>query len=89
MKLFAQMLLCVIVGLSIGSSISWQQYRSELIEVRVVRVVKTREDSTMRFADNPVPHTVVEYRPPVMQFAIPGIAGDVGDVIYELPPKSR
>ncbi len=81
------MMACVFVGISIGSSISWQRYRSELIEVRIVRVVKTREDSTMRFADNPVPHTVVEYRPPIKQFAIPGIAGEVGEIIYELPPR--
>lgn len=86
MKLFAQMLLCVFVGLSIGSSISWQRYRSELLEVRVVRVVTTREDSSMRFADNPLPHTIVEYRPPIKQWAVPGIAGGVGEAIYELPP---
>ena len=88
MKLFSQMLLCVFVGLSIGSSISWQRYRSELLEVRVIRVVTTREDSSMRFADNPLPHTIVEYRPPIRQWAIPGVAGDVGDVIYELPPQN-
>ena len=82
------MLLCVFVGLSIGSSISWQRYRSELLEVRVIRVVTTREDSSMRFADNPLPHTIVEYRPPIRQWAIPGVAGDVGDVIYELPPQN-
>ena len=88
MKLFAQMLACVFVGLSIGGSISWQRYRSELLEVRVIRVVKTREDSSMRFAENPVPHTIVEYRPPVRQWAIPGVASKVGEVIYELPPQS-
>jgi hypothetical protein len=85
MKLFAQMLLCVFVGLSIGSAISWERYRSELVEVKVIRVVTTRNDSSMRFADNPLPHTIVEYRPPIKQWAVSGIAGGVGDVIYELP----
>lgn len=33
-----------------------------------------------------MPHTVVEFRPAIKQWAVPGIAGDVGDVIYELPP---
>ena len=88
MKLFAQMLLCVFVGLSIGSAISWQRYTSELIEVKVIRVVTTRDDSSMRFANNSLPHTIVEYRPPIKQFAIPGIAGEVGEVIYELPPEN-
>ena len=87
MKLFAQMLLCVFVGLSLGSAISWQRYRSELLEVRILRVVKTREESSMRFADHSLPHTIVEYRPPIRQFAVPGIAGEVGEIIYELPPQ--
>lgn len=86
MKLFAQMLACVFVGLSIGSAISWNRYRSELVEVKVIRVVKTRDDLSMRFADNPLPHTVVEYRPPIRQWAVPGVAGEVGEIIYELPP---
>jgi hypothetical protein len=86
MKLFAQMLLCVFVGLSIGSAISWQRYRSELLEVRILRVVTSCKDSSMRFADKSMPHTVVEFRPAIKQWAVPGIAGDVGDVIYELPP---
>ena len=89
MKLFAQMLLCVFVGFAISSSISLHRYRSELLEVRVIRVVTTREDSSMRFAGNPIPHTIVEYRPPIKQWAIPGVAGEVGDIIYELPPHSR
>lgn len=80
------MLLCVFVGLSTGSSISWQRYRSELLEVRVIRVVTTRKDSSMRFANKALPHTIVEYRPPMFQFAVDGIAGEVGEVIYELPP---
>jgi hypothetical protein len=87
MKIFSQMLLCVFVGLSIGTSLSWQRYTSNLIEVKVIRVVKTREDSSMRFADNPIPHTIVEYRPPIRQWAIPGVAGDVGEIIYELLPR--
>lgn len=87
MKLFAKMLLCVFVGLLIGSAISWQQYQSELLEVRVIRVVTNREDSSMRFTNNALPHTIVEYRPPIKQWAVPGIAGDVGEVIYELPPN--
>ena len=86
MKLFAQMLACVFVGLSIGSAISWQRYRSELVEVKVVRVVTKREESTIRFANESLPHTVVEYRY-FRQWSVPGIAGDVGEVIYELPPK--
>jgi hypothetical protein len=86
MKLFAQMLVCVFVGLSIGSAVSWQRYRSELVEVKVVRVVKTRDESTIRFANNSLPHTVVEYRY-MRQWAVPGIAGDIGEVIYELPPN--
>lgn len=85
MKLFAQMLACVFVGLSIGSAISWNRYRSELVEVKVIRVVKTREDLTMRFENNSLPHTVVEYRY-MRQWAVPGVAGEVGDIIYELPP---
>jgi hypothetical protein len=87
MKLFSQMLACVFVGLSIGTAISWQRYTSELIEVKVIRVVKTRDESSMRFTDNSLPHTIVEYRPPIKQFAVPGIAGEVGEVIYELPPR--
>lgn len=83
------MLLCVFVGLSIGSAISWQRHRSELLEVRIIRVVTTRDDAAMRFADNPLPHTIVEYRPPIRQWAIPGVAGEVGEVIYETPPKQR
>ncbi len=85
-KTFFHMLLCGMVGLSIGSLISWQHARSELVEVKVIRVVKTREESTMRFADRPIPHTIVEYRQPIRQWEIPGIVGNVGDVIYELPP---
>ena len=85
MKLFAKMLACVFVGLSIGSAISWNRFRSELVEVKVIRVVKTREESTMRFVNNSLPHTVVEYRY-MRQWAVPGVAGEVGDVIYELPP---
>ena len=80
------MMLCVFVGVSIGSSISWQRHRSELIEVRIIRVVKNREESSMRFADKSLPYTIVEHRPPIKQFAIPGIAGEVGDIIFELPP---
>jgi hypothetical protein len=86
MKLFAQMLLCVLVGLSIGSAISWERHRSELVEVKVIRVVKNREESTIRFANNSLPHTVVEYRY-MRQWAVPGIAGEVGEAIYELPPE--
>lgn len=86
MKLFAQMLLCVFVGLSIGSAVSWQRYRSELLEVKVIRVVRNRDESSMRFANTSLPHTIVEYRPPVKQWAVPGISGEVGEVIYELPP---
>ena len=87
MKLFAQMFACVFVGLSLGSVISWQRFRSKLVEVKVVRVVKTRDDSSMRFTNNALPHTIVEYRPPIKQWAIHGIAGDVGEIIYELPPE--
>lgn len=87
MKLFFPMLASVLVGAVLGSSLSWQRHQSHLLEVRVIRVVKTDAESTMRFASNSLPHTVVEHRPPVMQFALPGVAGDVGDVIYVLPPS--
>lgn len=86
MKLFFQMLLCVLLGVSVGLSISWQKHRSELVEVKVLRVVRTREESTMRYVNMSLPHTVVEHRY-VRYWAVPGIAGEVGEVIYELPPK--
>jgi hypothetical protein len=86
MKMFLQMLICVFFGVTIGVLSSWSDHQSKLIEVRVIRVVKTREDSSMRFVNNLLPHTIVEYRPPIKQFAVPGIAGEVGEVIYELPP---
>lgn len=86
MKLFLQMLSCVLFGTTIGLLTSWSNHQSRLIEVRVIRVVKTRDESSMRFANNSLPHTIVEYRPPIKQFAVPGIAGEVGEVIYELPP---
>lgn len=86
MKLFAQMLACVFVGLSLGSAISWNRYRSQLLEVKVIRVVKTRDESSMRFANNSLPHTIVEYRPPIRHWAVSGIAGAVGESIYEIPP---
>lgn len=86
MKLFLQMLACVFFGITIGILTSWSDHQSKLIEVKVIRVVRTREESSMRFANKALPHTIVEYRPPIKQFAIPGIAGDVGEVIYELPP---
>jgi len=87
MKLFAQMLLCVFVGVSIGLSVTWERHRSKLLEVTIIRVVKTREESSMRFASRTLPHTIVEYRPPIKQFAVDGIAGKVGEVIYEEPPE--
>lgn len=87
MKLFAQMLSCVFVGLSLGSAISWQRHRSKLLEVRVIKVVETRDQSSMRFSDHSIPHTIVEFRPPVKQWAIDGILGDVGDVIHEIAPS--
>lgn len=80
------MFACVIVGLSIGSAISWQKARSELVEVKVIRVVKNREESTMRFVNMSLPHTVVEHRY-VRYWAVPGVAGEVGEHIFELPPK--
>jgi hypothetical protein len=86
MKLFAQMLACALVGLSIGSAISWERHRSELVEVKVIRVVTNREESTIRFANNSLPHTVVEYRY-MRQWAGPGVAGEVGEAIYEMPPE--
>lgn len=86
MKLFAQMLLCVLVGVSLGSAISWERHRSKLLEVRVIRVVESRNQSSMRFSSDSVPHTIVEFRPPIKQWAVPGIAGNVGDVLFELPP---
>lgn len=86
MKLFAQMLSCVFVGLSLGSAISWQRHRSKLLEVRVIKVVETRDQSSMRFSDHSIPHTIVEFRPPIKQWAVPGIAGNVGDILFELPP---
>lgn len=81
------MLACVFVGLSIGCAISWESHRSKLLEVRVVRVVETRDQSSMRFSDHSIPHTIVEFRPPVKQWAIDGILGDVGDVIHEIAPS--
>lgn len=59
----------------------------ELLEVRVIRVVKSRDESSMRFAELPIPHTIVEYRPPIRQWPIPGVIGEVGDTSFELPPK--
>ena len=86
MKLFAQMLACVFVGVSLGSAISWERHRSKLIEVRVIKVVESRDQSSMRFSADSLPHTIVEFRPPIKQWAVPGIAGNVGDVLFELPP---
>jgi len=86
MKLFAQMLACVFVGVSLGSAISWERHRSKLLEVRVIRVVQSRDQSSMRFVETSLPHTIVEFRPPIKQWAVPGIAGNVGDVLFELPP---
>ena len=88
MKLFLQMLACVLFGTTIGALASWSDHQLKLIEVKVIRVVKTREESSMRFANAALPHTIVEYRPPIKQFAVPGIAGEVGEVIYELPPQN-
>jgi hypothetical protein len=83
MKLFAQMLACVLVGLCIGSAISWERHSAKLLEVRVV---ETRDQSSMRFAGNSLPHTIVEHRSPIKQWAVSGILGDVGEIVYELPP---
>ena len=80
------MIMCVIFGISLGMLINWQKHQLELLEVRVIRVVQSRDQSSMRFVETSLPHTIVEFRPPIKQWAVPGIAGNVGDVVFELPP---
>ena len=87
MKLFGQMFFCVLIGIIIGAAFQYSERQRQLVEVSIERVVTSPEDHAMRFADLETPYTVLVYRPPQQRWAVPGIAGEVGDVVYGLPPQ--
>lgn len=88
MKLFAQMLFCVLLGIVIGVAARHSDRQQRMVEVSIERVVTSPEDHTMRFADMPVPYTVFVYRPPQQRWAVPGIAGDVNQQTWAIPPHN-
>lgn len=87
MKLFSQMFFCVLIGVAIGSALQYSERQRQMVEVVIERVVTSQEDQSMRFADTPPPYTILAYRSPEQRWTVPGIAGEVRDVVWAVPPQ--
>lgn len=88
MKLFGQMFFCLLIGIVIGVAARHSDEQRQMVEVSIERVVTSPEEHTMRFSDMPLPYTVFVYRPPQQRWAVPGIAGDVNQQTWAIPPSN-